>query len=151
MSNFVLEFSDIRLFMQSMSSQYTYGFVPCILTIQYTRFTLCIQQICTAKFSCEDLPHSAYSPNTHRFIPHILITQTDSFRVFSVYVQNSFGVFGKCAQIISNSRKGVIFNTGLKRTLLQKTACMRTTAPKTHKENQLFCSNLTKNYCCSFW
>ncbi len=88
---------DIRLFVHSMYSQYTYRFIPRISVYeqihsaysQYTnRFIPRILSIRIARFSSNTyLPHSAYSPNTYRFIPHILSVRTDSFRVFSVYEQ----------------------------------------------------------------
>jgi hypothetical protein len=78
---------DIRHFVHSAYSQYSYKFIPRILSIWTNSF------------------HSAYSQNTNRFIPRILSIRTakfcskisfiswilrictDSFRCFSVYKQ----------------------------------------------------------------
>jgi hypothetical protein len=139
---------DIRLFVHSTYSQYTYRFIPRILSIRTDSFRV---------FSVHDQIHSTYSQYTNRFIPHILSIQTakfisniyliprifririDFFHVFSVYEQihsaysqytnrfiprtlsirtDSFRVFRECAQIILNIRNWIIFITAFKGILL---------------------------------
>jgi hypothetical protein len=65
----------------------------------------------------EDIPHSAYSPYTYRFILLILSIQTDSFCIFSAYVQISSSYLANLPN--TKIRKGIIFLTAFKGTLLQ--------------------------------
>ncbi len=150
--------------MHSAYSQYTYRFVPRMLSIRTDSFGV---------FSVYEQIHSAYSQYTNRFIPRILSIQTakfssniyliprilrirkDSFSVFSVYEQihstysqytnsfiprtlsirtDSFRIIRECAQIISNIWNGIIFITAFKGILLQKKVCMCATGQKTCKE-----------------
>jgi hypothetical protein len=86
------------------------------------------------KISFEDLPDSAYSPHTYRFFLHILSIRTDSFRVFSVYVENhsdsenapkEFPIFG-IELFPLHFLKGY-YSTS-------KKVCMNAIGPKTSKE-----------------
>ncbi len=79
-------------------------------------------------FSCQRClathpTNSHCSQYTNRFTAHILSIHTDSFCIFC-----------RCAQIISNIRCGIISFTAFKGTLLTKPVCKCSTGPKTHKE-----------------
>ncbi len=90
------------------------------------RMLLQIHSACLAnryrKIPFNDLTYSVFSPCTYRFFSHILSITTDSFPVA-----------GECAQMISNTRNGIIFFTAFKGILPQKTVCMWATGPRTHK------------------
>ncbi len=115
---------DIQLFVHSTYSQYTYSFNSHILSIRTNSFRVLADMY--SYILLEDIPHSAYSPYTYRFILLILSIQTDSFCIFSAYVQISSSYLANLPN--TNIRKGIIFLTAFKGTLLQNSinVCNRT-------------------------
>ncbi len=94
---FLFQIRDIRIFVHSAYSQYTYRSVPRILSIRTDTF--CV-------FSVYEQIHSGYSQYTNRFIPSILCIQTAKFslntylilRILHIRI-DSFRVFSMCEQI----------------------------------------------------
>ncbi len=145
---------DIRLFVHSAYSQYTYRFILRILSIRTDLHIPRILSIRTDSFCVfsvyEQLDlvriftsfrvfseyiqiHSAYSQYTNRFIPRILSVRTDSFRVF-----------GEFAQIIFNVRNWIIFLRAFKRILLQKKYVCVQVDRRATRNDQLFGPSMTK-------
>ncbi len=133
-SSIIRAFCIFWVFAQNsfLYSQYTHRLILCILstrTDSFCVFSENTQRKLVWRFNSLLVSsiyihiHSAYSQYKNRFIPHILSIPTDSFRVFC-----------KCAQIILNIRKRIIFFTAFKVALFQKTIWMCSPRPKTHKE-----------------
>jgi hypothetical protein len=92
-----------------------------ILSIQIAKFHWKISSLRVFSVYVQIL--STYYQYKKRFIPCILSIYTDLFRIF-----------GECAQINLNIRKGIIFFTAFKGLLLKKKVCMCATGPKTYNE-----------------
>ncbi len=126
---------DIRLFVNSAYSQYTYRFILRILRIRTDSFHI---------FSVYEQIHSTYSQYTkskissnNYLILRILRIRTDTnsfiLRILSIRT-DSFPVFGECGQIIFNVWNWIVFITAFKGILLQKKVCMCASGPKSYIE-----------------
>jgi hypothetical protein len=131
--------------MHSMYSQYTYRFVPHMLSIRTNSFRI---------FSVYEQIHSAYSQYTNRFIPHILSIRTakfsskiyliprnlhirtDSFRVFSEYEQILSAYSQYTYRFIRRMRPNNFEYLELNyfHACFFKKVCVCATGPRTYKE-----------------